>query len=358
MSENTTGPEGRSADSEGTSPVRDRWRRFVRWLAGVNTWYVLGAGFALGFTADWAGYHSIDWLFFLAGGVLPIVLQTVPTDEQVDDNLYDVSRRERGRFVLSMLVWSITPWGILTQILQIGGNFAPYLRYRGRLPNRDRHVPDTDVTAPFDGEWTAVNGGVTEETSHSWGLVSQRYAYDFVVTEDGSTHRRSGDDLTDYYAFGEPIRAPARGTVVKTKDSLRDYPKPGGGRTEWRTWEIAGNHVIIEHADDEYSMLAHLQEDSVTVDPGDEVRRGDVVGACGNSGNSSEPHLHYQLMDRRNFWTAAGLVPAFVDVDVSRDGAQWSGHDVYDSVGDSDGDGRRYLVAGDAVSPADDRERC
>jgi len=348
MGENTTASTGPPTDDGDGTTVRGLWRRFVVRLAGVNMWLILGSGFALGFAADHYGYHSVDWLFFLGGGALPIVLQTVSTDEQ---DPVDISNRERATFVGSMLLWSITPWGILTQILQIGGNFAPYLRYRGRLPNTERHVPDTAVSAPFDGEWTAVNGGVTEDTSHSWGIVSQRYAYDFVVTEDESTHRGDGDDLTDYYAFGEPIRAPADGTVVKTLDRLRDYPKPGSGRTEWRTWQIAGNHVIIEHDEGEYSMLAHLREDSVTVEPGDEVARGDVVGRCGNSGNSSEPHLHYQLMDRSNFWTAAGLVPRFVDVAVGRDDDRTADADVYGDHADGDA---RYLVAGDDVAPRDD----
>jgi len=345
MGENTTVSGDQSSAGADGSIVRRLWRQFVVWLAGVNMWLILGTGFALGTAADHYGYHSVDWLLYFGGGILPVVLMTVSTEE---GESAEMSNRERATFVTSMFLWSITPWGILTQILQIGGNFVPYLRYRGRLPNRDRHVPDTAVSAPFDGEWTTGNGGVTEDTSHSWGFVSQRYAYDFVVTENDSTHRGDGDDLTDYYAFGEPIRAPADGTVVKTLDKLRDYPSPGGARAEWRTWRITGNHVILKHDDGEYSMLAHLQEDSVTVEPGDEVARGDVVGRCGNSGTSSEPHLHFQLMDRPNFWTAAGLVPRFVDVAVDRDDDQDVDPDVYGDHADSDA---RYLVADDEVAP-------
>jgi len=344
MGENTTvGTDPPDSDA-GRPTIRRWWRQFVVWLAGVNMWYILGGGFALGFALDHYGYHSVDWLFFLLGGILPIVLATVSTDE---GETVDISNRERAVFVASALAWSITPWGILTQVLQIGGNFVPYLRYRGRLPNHDRHVPETELAAPFDGEWETVNGGVTKDTSHSWGLVSQRYAYDFVVTENGSTHEGDGDDLRDYYAFGEPIRAPADGTVVKTLDKLRDYPNPGGGRTEWRTWQITGNYVVIEHADGEYSMLAHLQEGSVAVESGDEIARGDVVGRCGNSGNSSEPHLHYQLMDRANFWTAAGLAPRFVDAAVDRDDDRDLDPEIYGDPEDGDA---CSLAAGDAVS--------
>ncbi|MFC4550490.1 MULTISPECIES: M23 family metallopeptidase [Halorussus] len=349
MTQNTT----RSSDSpEGESSSRSLrslsgW--FVRWLAGVNMFALMGVFFAVGFLAEAVPpLAPYDWVFFLLGGILPILLATVSTEEDGYD--HEMSNRDRATFVASMLRWAFTPWGIYTQFLQIAGTLAAYLRYLGRLPNRDRHVPKTELTLPFDGEWTTVNGGVTQRTSHSWGIVSQRYAYDFVVTDaDGDTHAGDGGELTDYYAFGKPIRAPADGTVVKTKDSLRDYPKPGSGWIEWRTWDIAGNHVVVRHADGEYSLLAHLQEGSVTVEPGDEVARGDVVGACGNSGASTEPHLHFQIQDSANFWFAAGLVPRFVDTTVARDDDRRADHEEYDEAPES-GDGL-YLWAGDVVSP-------
>jgi murein DD-endopeptidase MepM/ murein hydrolase activator NlpD len=140
---------------------------------------------------------------------------------------------------------------------------------------------------------------------------------------------------------------------VTTKSKLRDYPSPGSGWLEWRTWDIAGNHVVVEHADGEYSMLAHLRENSVTVQPGDEVEQGDVTGECGNSGFSSEPHLHFQLQDTPNFWFAAGLVPSFTDLTIARGDDRRSDHEVYDAV-EIEPD-RRYLRAGDEVVPGGDR---
>ena len=350
MTENTTPPRT-NAESEGVlSSVLAVPRRLLRWLAGVNGFAILAVGFALGLLVDQTRYEAYAVFFYLAAGVLPIVLGTIPTDE--DGAEYDISNRERLTMVVGMLAWSITPTGILTQILQIGGNFVPYLRYRGKLPNTERHVPETDLTLPFDGEWKTVNGGVTKATSHSWGLVSQRYAYDFVVTDDeGDTHAGDGDELEDYYAFGTPLSAPADGTVVAVEDSLRDYPTPGSLWPEWRTYKITGNAVVIEHDDGEYSMLAHLQEGSATVAEGDTVERGDVVGRCGNSGNSSEPHLHYQLMDRSNFWTAAGLVPRFSGVTLDRDDDRRVEDEVYDSL-EATTDGR-YLRGGDRVTAAD-----
>ena len=347
MTDETTadvGPPDERGDPESV------WGRFVRWLADLGFWTIFGGGIVLGFVADRYGFELLAFVCFLGAGLLPILLGTVSREEHGYD--YEVSNRERLRFVVSTLRWAITPWGLLAQGLQLGGNVVPYLRYRGRLPDRDRHAPETALTAPFDGEWTTVNGGVTAATSHSWGLVAQRYAYDFLVTDaDGETHDGDGDELTDYYAFGEPIRAPAGGRVVAVADSLRDYPKPGSGWTEWRTGTITGNHVVIEHADGEYSLLAHLQQDSVPVAAGDRVERGEVVGRCGNSGNTGEPHLHYQLQDHPNFWIAAGLVPRFRDVTVERDDDRADEHEPY-----AERERREtvYLWAGDRVRAAGD----
>lgn len=279
------------------------------------------------------------WLLFVAAGVVPVLRQVAPGDDETPVRVAAV-------YVGSTLLWGLTPWGVVAQCRQLAGIVRATLRYRGRPPNRDRRVPTTALRPPFDGRWTVVNGGVTRADSHSWGILSQRYAYDFLVTDDeGDTHAGAGTELTDYYAFGRPIRAPADGTVVAVRDDLRDFPAPGTGRVEWRTGEIAGNHVLLDHGDGEYCLLAHLRQGSVAVAPGDTVARGERVGDCGNSGLSTEPHLHLQLQDRPDFWSAAGLVPRFVDADLEpRDPA----------AGDADGrppDGASYLRPGDRVRP-------
>ncbi|WP_266081979.1 M23 family metallopeptidase [Haladaptatus caseinilyticus] len=279
----------------------------------MGFWFTLG-----GLSHYLGGPWWLGFLCFLLAGILPIVLQTVSIEE--DDTEYEITNRERAVYVLSVLSWSVTPWGVLTQILQLGGQLVAYARYRGGKPSPEIHTPETALNLPFDGEWTVVNGGITKDTSHSWEILSQRYAYDFVITdEDGNTHTDNGEELDDYYAFGKPIRAPADGTVVAVSDRRRDFPHPESARIEWRTWDIAGNHVTIEHEAGEFSFLAHLKAGSTTVSEDDSVTTGDVIGQCGNSGHSTEPHLHYQLQDTKNFWTAAGLVPRFIDVDIDRD---------------------------------------
>jgi murein DD-endopeptidase MepM/ murein hydrolase activator NlpD len=356
MGENTNtraeaAPEsgGRSGERAAVGGDRSVPRRAVEWLANRNSFALMGVLFAMGFVAnEIPPLDPYDDVFFILGAILPILLATVSTAE--DGHRADTSAGDRVRFLLGNLRWGVTPWGIVAQILQVAGTLTAYVRYLGRLPSRDRHVPGTTLAPPFDGEWTTVNGGVTKPTSHSWGIVSQRYAYDFVVTDaDGDTHTGEGDELADYHAYGRPVRAPADGTVVAVQDGLRDHPNPGTGWVEWRTWRITGNYVVVRHPDGEYSLLAHLREGSVAVTPGDEVQQGDVLGECGNSGISTEPHLHYQLMDHRNFWFAAGLVPEFIGATVSREDDRRAGHEVYAPAGS---DRRRYLWAGDRVGPA------
>jgi murein DD-endopeptidase MepM/ murein hydrolase activator NlpD len=76
----------------------------------------------------------------------------------------------------------------------------------------------------------------------------------------------------------------------------------------------AGNHVVLDLGGREYALLAHLQKGSVPVRVGDTVKRGDTLGLCGNSGNSTEPHLHFHLQDRpKLFGDAIGLPVTFFD---------------------------------------------
>ena len=163
---------------------------------------------------------------------------------------------------------------------------------------------------PLGGEWLVANGGVTKQTSHSWGLPNQRYAYDFVKAadslEDNSASGRR--NLSDFPAFGQPIFAPADGIVVRARDGQRDYPFPGSGKVDMWCRDIRGNHILIQHRHDEFSLLAHLRKGSVSVAVGDSVGAGQQIGECGNSGHSTEPHLHFHVQDSRSFYVAASKI--------------------------------------------------
>lgn len=158
---------------------------------------------------------------------------------------------------------------------------------------------------PFDGQWKVFWGGRTLEQNYHAESPDQRFAYDFVREIDGSSHSGDGATLEDYHCWGEPILAPAPATVVAAVDVLPDQPI---GTTNPQA--PAGNHVMLDLGRGEYALLAHFQQGSLQVAQGDEVAAGDVLGRCGNSGNTSEPHLHFHLQDAPVFGQGSGL-PAF-----------------------------------------------
>ena len=149
------------------------------------------------------------------------------------------------------------------------------------------------IQAPFDGEWHVPSAGRSSLVTHHWTpLADQQYAVDFFIERDGHTYDGDPEDLTSYYCWDEPMLAPAAGTVVAAEDIHADQPigSQDGDNP-------AGNTVVIEFGPDLYVQLSHLRSGSVTVDTGDQVEAGDVIGRCGNSGFSLEPHLHMQVQD-------------------------------------------------------------
>ncbi|HET7460790.1 MAG TPA: M23 family metallopeptidase [Longimicrobium sp.] len=169
------------------------------------------------------------------------------------------------------------------------------------------YTTKTALRLPFDGEWYVFWGGRTREQNYHVIAPDQRFAYDLVVLRDGSTHAGDGTRVEQYHCWGRPILAPGAGTVLTAVDSLADNT-PG----QMDPAHAAGNHVIIDHGNGEYSLLAHLRRGSVAVHAGQRVAPGDKLGECGNSGNTSEPHLHYHLQNGPAFGRAEGLPAQFI----------------------------------------------
>lgn len=244
----------------------------------------------------------------VAGGV-------APDDAAEPTDWIDGGGRAAGlRSLVATLALQFQPAVFVTGLLQLAGHVPILLRYRGRLPNPERFESSVDYRLPFEGTWTVVNGSPDRRYSHSWAILTQRYAHDFVITDEaGRTHEgeRSGPEA--HYCFGEPVVAPADGVVVAASDGHRDYHRTDGWLDPLQR-DIRGNYVTIRHADGEYSVLAHLREGSVAVESGDRVARGERIARCGNSGNSTEPHLHFHVQDRPNFFLGMGLPVQFADL--------------------------------------------
>lgn len=198
------------------------------------------------------------------------------------------------------------PRGLWQTIAQSGGQIVAVVR---RLRQDEAAGAETAVTfhLPFANKWQVVNGGVTQESSHSWSLLSQRYAYDFFITDaSGQSYSGSGAKPEDYHCFSQPILAAADGEVVALRDDVADYGRAGSCWIDWRTRDIRGNYITIRHAPGVYSLSAHLQHGSLQVAVGDKVQRGQPIARCGHSGHSTEPHLHFQVQDHPDFFLALG----------------------------------------------------
>jgi len=136
-------------------------------------------------------------------------------------------------------------------------------------------------------------------------------------------------DPTAYPAFGEPVLAMIDGAVVRASGWRRDHRArantagvvymmiEGMLRELGGPGFIVGNHVTIRGDDGVYATVVHLQRGSVSVARGQRVSAGQQIARCGNSGNTSEPHVHAQLMDRASLWTAQGLPLAFSGIRTS-----------------------------------------
>lgn len=158
--------------------------------------------------------------------------------------------------------------------------------YRGNV-DRNTGALFFPLHLPFWGEWT-VSQGHDGEFTHK-GDWSK--AIDFVLTdESGNTYNELSSACEDYFCYNKPVVAPADGLVAEIVDNIDDN-EPGKVNTV-QNW---GNTIIIRHSVNLYTQLSHMRSGTFRVKKGDYVRQGDILGLCGNSGRSPEPHLHFQV---------------------------------------------------------------
>lgn len=177
-----------------------------------------------------------------------------------------------------------------------------------------------EIMSPLRGKnWLATNGPsntsqhrramiVVDATPH----ISQRYAIDWVqIGPDNKTYHGDSKDNRNYHCFGLEAHAIADATVVEVKDGIPENV-PNEKPIVPITFEtVAGNHVNLDLGGGVYAMYAHLQPGSIRVKVGDKVTTGQVLGLVGNTGNSSEAHLHFQLMNANSPLGSEGLPYTF-----------------------------------------------
>jgi hypothetical protein len=156
----------------------------------------------------------------------------------------------------------------------------------------------------------------TQPWAREQGIESNpmRYAYDLVAVDDRGRHH-DGDGVynEDYFGFGLPVRAPAAGRIVEVSDHRPDDGSWDAAASVGDPNSPLGNRVIIAHADQTFSHLAHIRQGSATVALGEQVEAGDELAAVGNSGSSLFPHLHYQRVDAATM-RGEGVPSTFIDI--------------------------------------------
>jgi murein DD-endopeptidase MepM/ murein hydrolase activator NlpD len=191
------------------------------------------------------------------------------------------------------------------------------------------------VASPVTGRWLAVNSPATRIPSHVVHSLGQTFAIDLVYDPQPGTRPAFGKGRalrppTDFPAFGQPVFAPAAGRVVAVRDSAHDHRS----RSSWSAIiymmvleatirelagprHVLGNHIVLDLGGRTFAVLAHLRHRSATVCVGQQVQAGQLLGRCGNTGNSSEPHVHFQLMDHPRVLLAAGLPFVFTNISIN-----------------------------------------
>ncbi len=185
-------------------------------------------------------------------------------------------------------------------------------------PFKESNLPvllrtSTKLILPFKEEWTVIWGGDTKELNYHVENEAQKNAFDIVITNDkGQSFKTDGETNEDYYAFGKDLIAPCDAEVVLVVDGVKDNI-PGVLNPVY----VPGNTVILKSSQNEYLFFAHFKQHSIVVKQGQKVKQGQLLGFCGNSGNSSEPHLHFHIQNMEDMNTGTGAKCFFASIMVN-----------------------------------------
>lgn len=202
------------------------------------------------------------------------------------------------------------------------------------------------VDFPLRGEWIAPHTPGDKVPSHGTDILGQRFAFDFMRSEKGSNHKFYTSPVWKYilmsikleecYGYNENIYSPVNGTILTAVDgqkepkrlhlpvdllkvlwnsvssTIQSLYKP---LEEINLGKFLGNYVIIEF-EGIYALFAHMRPGSIVVKEGQAINKGDMIGRIGHTGNSTAPHLHFQLMDSADLWKAKGIPCVFNEYEI------------------------------------------
>lgn len=201
------------------------------------------------------------------------------------------------------------------------------------------------VGFPLRGEWLSPTTPGTKIPSHGTNQLGTRYAYDFIQVDwerlglpayRGSLpqYLLRGMPLKEYYCWGQDVYSPCDGIVIQAQDGYEERERTNLRSDMINAYKnansfdpqkddiqsVAGNYIIIKYDSSVYAALVHLQTGSIQVSLGQNIKKGEVIGRVGHSGNSFAPHLHFQLMDSSNIAIANGIPCAFEEYELFQNG--------------------------------------
>ena len=171
---------------------------------------------------------------------------------------------------------------------------------------------------PVSGSGWVVSAGPSNDSYHRRGivvfdgqaLIDRRYAIDWMQMKNDAKFSGDALDNRSYYAYGQDVLAVADGKVVAAKDGIpENVPRREGFRPAVPiTLEtLAGNTITLDLGGGQFAYYMHLQQGSLNVKAGDRVRRGQVLARIGNSGDSREPHLHFEVTTSQKLLAGEGV---------------------------------------------------
>lgn len=222
--------------------------------------------------------------------------------EQKDDSALFIGQFENGQQRIGM--------ALNEKDLLAGFRFLPTVDAK-KTASMERNK--TPMSLPFKGDWFVFWGGDTKAQNYHVVSDAQKNAFDIVMLgPNNKSYKNKGLYNEDYYAFGEPLYAVCDAVAIKVITGIEDNIP---GRMD--AANALGNAIILKTANEEYIVYAHFKKGTIAIKEGDTVSRGQFLGECGNSGNSSEAHIHFHLQDGPNVINAIGIKCFFDEIVVN-----------------------------------------